>query len=167
MVTAFVGFSGFTGLKIGNARGRAGYRNGVRMCDAVKTDSTAAPDAAPSAPTPAKWVPLKKVKSTASWAYSYVDVFGQKGGGSHLDIDLRPSSERGAQAGICPSCNGMKMVKCSLCSGHEFYIDGKVEPCPACNGEVWVECSDCGGTGKQVELFDGWWEEGIGALYKE
>lgn len=148
--------------------GRRAPRVRVRVRVRMAADGNGDGEAAPtSAPTPAKWIPKTKVKSTASWANVYIEDFGRKGTGSRLDVDLRPASERGAEGGICPDCNGTGITTCMLCDGLPFIMDGNVIPCPACDDKHQVECSSCGGTGKQVELTDGWWEKGIAQLYEE
>lgn len=126
----------------------------VRMCENKKDDTAVE---AGKAAGPAKYQPIRTVKSSASWKNVYVDEFGSKGPGSRPDHDLRPISERSTttdskDAAICASCAGTGTRLCSFCEGVEFIANGKPSKCPACNGVTTVTCSSCYGTAKQVEL---------------
>jgi len=140
-------------------------RRNVYMCEAQKKP---AGSRAATGVSPAKWVPLKKVKSAGKelWKDQYVDAFGSRGGGSIPEFDLRPKSLRGEEGDSCPACHGTNIMTCSLCYGHKHYENGKVVECPACHGEVEIPCSLCGGSGNQVELTGNWWEKGIRNLLK-
>lgn len=99
--------------------------------------------------------PKKTVRSSASWANTFLPEFGRKGPGSRPDWDLRPMSLRSDQdgKGVCDNCKGSGFMTCTFCSGLiHVDADGSVEPCPACNGETRVTCSVCFGTKKQIEM---------------
>lgn len=147
--------------------GRRNVRHG-RMCSAMPESNEASGTTASKNVNlgPAPWVPIKKVKSNASWRYQYVDEFKKKGTGSALPYDLRPVSLRGSH--ICPMCDGTGEMICSWCNGLEYYyVGGKAVTCPSCGGKHTIECSSCGGTGIAVELEEGWWEKGIAGLREE
>lgn len=115
-----------------------------------------------------KFKPIRTVKSSASWAYTFVDTFGAKGPGSRPLWDLRPASHRNkgvVETLPCDFCEGTGVQVCSFCEGNPWYEDGKEVSCPACGGEHHVTCSTCFGTGKQIELTEGWWEKGVAALF--
>ncbi len=123
---------------------------------------------------PAPWVPVRKVKSNASWKYQYVKEFKKKGTGSEIPYDLRPVSLRDNDD--CPMCEGTGLIECSLCFG---YSHGDLRKpngvCSVCNvkpvindeGRAMVTCGSCLGTGKAVELTDGWWDKGIEKMREE
>lgn len=123
----------------------------ARMCADAETPDVGA------AAGPAKYQPIRSVKSTASWKNTYIEDFGTKGPGSRPDFDLRPMSLRTSnlteeEAKTCAYCHGSGVRQCSFCEGIEFIVNGKVSPCPACAGQSEVTCSTCFGTAKQIEL---------------
>lgn len=144
-------------------------RRNAYMCDAGKKPEAGGSGAATGV-SPAKWVPLKKVKSAGKelWNNTYVDIFGSRGGGSVPEYDLRPKSLRGEEGAVCPACNGTNIMTCSICYGYEHYVDGEAVECPGCKGKFEIPCSLCGGSGKQIELTDNaWFEKGIRNLLKK
>lgn len=153
-----------SGPLLPSARPATARRN-VYMCEAKPGKPNAG-----TGVSPAKWVPIKKVKSAGKelWKDSYVDIFGSRGGGSHPEYDLRPKSLRGLDADTCPACNGTGKMLCSICYGLPHMVNGEIVECPGCHGEHEITCSLCGGTGKTIELEgDDWWKKGIRNLLKQ
>lgn len=124
------------------------------MCDEPdkKPDTEAAK---PNKPGPPKKGPRKIIRSTATWANVFLPDFGRKGPGSVPDFDLRPTSVKSEQekTGICSSCKGTGIMRCTFCLGTEFIKEnGEAERCPACDGKVDVTCGVCFGAKKEIEL---------------
>lgn len=147
-------------------RANTRLRSGVRMCAPTPSDRQNSQNSQP----PKKSKPAKKIKSSATWANVFLPEFGSKGPGSRPQADLRPKSLRPKEEGqgICDNCKGTGLAVCSFCNGLDIYAaDGSVTTCPACNGEKYVTCHVCFGTGKQIELVDNWWEEGVAAQFEK
>lgn len=128
-----------------------------RPCVCMTDDSKPSekPSTPPAKPRKAR-KPLKTVRSSATWADTFLPGFGRKGPGSRPDWDLRPKSLRNElkeQDKICDNCKGTGKMICSFCEGTLFTsADGADMKCPACSGVQSVTCSACFGTLRQIEL---------------
>lgn len=97
------------------------------------------------------FVTFKQVSGQKSVIFTISPNFGDYREGNIVFYeDECQSTIRVAQAGNCPSCHGIPVVRCTTCGGYGQVSNGYYNvTCSTCNGYGQLYCTACNKTGKK------------------